>query len=128
MKVESRDMKKIVKLVISILICQGAGFLGSIFTTPAIPTWYAALQKPGFTPANWIFGPAWTILYFLMGISLYLVWSKNWEIKVLVDRPGPKAWNRFSEKLWRGDWRKENVMAIFALQKFLLAPLNKTGG
>jgi len=54
-----------------------------------------------------------------MGISLYLVWSKNWAIKIPADSPKPKVWNRFSEKLWRGAWQKENVMAIFALQLIL---------
>jgi tryptophan-rich sensory protein len=50
-----------------------AGIIGSLFTTPAIPTWYLALQKPSIAPPNWIFGPVWTTLYLLMGISLYLV-------------------------------------------------------
>jgi len=64
----------ILKLVISILVCQGAGIIGSVFTTPAIPTWYAALQKPVFTPPNWLFAPAWITLYLLMGIAAFLIW------------------------------------------------------
>jgi tryptophan-rich sensory protein len=39
----------------------------------SIPTWYATLNKPAFTPPNWVFGPVWTTLYVMMGISLYLV-------------------------------------------------------
>lgn len=65
------------KLVFYIGICLGAGFLGSFFTVSAIPTWYATLNKPSFSPPNWVFGPVWTILYVLMGISLYLVWQKR---------------------------------------------------
>ncbi len=65
------------KLVFCILVCELAGIIGSIFTISSIPTWYAALQKPFFSPPNWIFAPVWTILYALMGISLYLVWSKG---------------------------------------------------
>lgn len=69
---------KISRLVLSIGICLGAGFIGSVFTTSSIPVWYANLNKPFFSPPNWIFAPVWTILYILMGISLYLVWvSKN---------------------------------------------------
>ncbi len=72
------EMKRsdILKLASSILLCQGAGFLGSFFTTPAIPNWYVTLRKPSFTPPDWIFGPVWVTLYFLMGISLFLVWQK----------------------------------------------------
>ncbi|MFB0500395.1 MAG: TspO/MBR family protein, partial [Candidatus Hadarchaeaceae archaeon] len=64
---------EIVLLVLSILVCQVAGFIGSIFTVPSIPTWYKNLKKPSFAPPNRIFGPVWITLYILMGISLYLV-------------------------------------------------------
>jgi benzodiazapine receptor len=66
----------ILKLVASVVLCQSAGFLGSLFTTPAIPTWYATLKKPFFTPPNWIFSPVWFSLFVLMGISLFFVWRK----------------------------------------------------
>jgi tryptophan-rich sensory protein len=67
----------LLKLVVSILLCQFAGFLGSLFTTPAIPTWYATLKKPFFTLPNWIFGPVWISLFILMGISLFFVWRRQ---------------------------------------------------
>lgn len=63
-------------LLLSIILAQGAGLLGSLFTLSAIPTWYATLDKPFFSPPNWLFGPVWTLLYTLMGISAYLVWRK----------------------------------------------------
>lgn len=66
----------ILKLVASVILCQIAGFLGSIFTTPAITTWYKTLNKPFFTPPNWIFSPVWIILFIIMGISLFFVWRK----------------------------------------------------
>lgn len=64
------------KLIISILIPLFIGAISSYFTMNSIPTWYANLAKSALTPPNWLFGPAWTVLYILMGISLYLVWSK----------------------------------------------------
>ena len=73
-------MKKgidIVKLAISIVVCQVTGFIGSVFTLPSIPTWYTTLKKPSFTPPNWLFGPIWTTLYVLMGISVFLIWSRE---------------------------------------------------
>ena len=59
------------------MLCQIAGFLGSLFTTPAIPTWYKTLNKPFFTPPNWIFSPVWISLFILMGISLFMVWRRQ---------------------------------------------------
>ncbi|HNX82649.1 MAG TPA: tryptophan-rich sensory protein [Candidatus Omnitrophota bacterium] len=65
------------KLVISILICQCAGIIGSLFTIRSIPTWYAFINKPTFTPPNWVFAPVWTILFTLMGIAAFLIWRKG---------------------------------------------------
>lgn len=68
-------------LIASIIICNLAGAIGAVFTFDAIPTWYAALNKPFFSPPNWVFGPVWTTLYILMGISAYLIWQKGWQKK-----------------------------------------------
>ena len=70
-------INEILKLVLSIVLCELAGFLGSLFTAPAISTWYRTLNKPCFTPPNWIFGPVWISLFILMGISLFLVWRRQ---------------------------------------------------
>ncbi len=65
----------VVKIVIMVLVAELAGAVGSLFTFPAIGTWYAALNKPFFSPPNWVFGPVWVILYALMGIAAGLVWN-----------------------------------------------------
>ncbi|MFH1750243.1 MAG: TspO/MBR family protein [Candidatus Micrarchaeota archaeon] len=65
------------KLVVSIAVCQLAGILGSFFTIQNIPNWYATLNKPLFSPPNWLFGPVWTLLYLGMGVSLYFIWIKK---------------------------------------------------
>ena len=74
-------MKKLSKLLVSILICEGVGILGSVFTFTQIATWYVHLNKPFFSPPNFVFGPVWTVLYALMGISIFLIYeakiSKN---------------------------------------------------
>jgi len=75
-----RNLMKIAsisRLIVSILVCQLAGIVGSAFTRASIPTWYATLQKPAFTPPNWLFAPVWFFLYLLMGIAAYLVWNKG---------------------------------------------------
>ena len=66
-------MNKLWRLTLLIFICEAIGILGSVFTLSQIPTWYASLNKPFFNPPNFIFGPVWTTLYFLMGLSLFLV-------------------------------------------------------
>jgi tryptophan-rich sensory protein len=70
-------MKKVLGILAFILICELAGIVGSVFTTPSIPGWYAALAKPPFNPPNWVFAPVWTLLYALMGIAAYLVYEKG---------------------------------------------------
>lgn len=74
-------MKNPTKLLISVIGCELVGILGTPFTAAAIPTWYATLNKPFFAPPNWLFGPAWTLLYFLMGVSFYLIWKQNSKSK-----------------------------------------------
>jgi len=72
---------RVIQFFVAIAACLLAGLIGSIFTTPAIPTWYAALAKPALTPPAWVFAPVWTVLFILMGIALYIVWSKGWGQK-----------------------------------------------
>ena len=74
-------MNKFLKYALSIVLCLSTGAVGTIFTVSAIPTWYTTLVKPSFSPPNWIFGPVWTTLYILMGISLATIWEKgiNWR-------------------------------------------------
>lgn len=65
------------KLGVSILITEGAGAIGSLFTFEAIPTWYASLNKSPITPPNWLFAPMWLTLFLLMGLALYIIWNNN---------------------------------------------------
>jgi translocator protein len=69
------------KLTVSVLVCLSAGFVGSLFTTPSIPTWYATLNKPSFNPPNWLFAPVWTTLFILMGIAAFFIWRKGLKKK-----------------------------------------------
>jgi benzodiazapine receptor len=70
-------MKKGLGIVVAILICELAGFVGSFFTKPSIAGWYAGLTKPAFNPPGWLFAPVWITLYALMGIAAWLVYDKG---------------------------------------------------
>lgn len=62
---------------VGIIACLMIGALGSLVTMPAIDGWYAALRKPPFNPPNAIFGPVWTALYVLMGVSAARIWERR---------------------------------------------------
>jgi benzodiazapine receptor len=74
-----RRIRQIGVFLCSILLPLVIGFIGSLATRPMITTWYAALQKPFFSPPNWLFGPVWTLLYIMMGVAAYLVWRRGFE-------------------------------------------------
>ena len=74
-------MNKSIKLTLCILLPLLVGGISGFFTSQSIPNWYVYLNKPSFNPPNYLFGPVWTLLYILMGISFYLVINKpniNW--------------------------------------------------
>lgn len=66
-----------IKLIISILLPLSVGAAAGMFTSQAVPTWYASLNRPSFSPPNWVFGPVWTSLYILLGISFFLIWKEE---------------------------------------------------
>lgn len=90
------DKSNVLKFIVSLILPLAVGWIGSGFTMDSINDgWYASLVKPSFNPPNEIIAPVWTVLYILMGISLYMVWK---------DIPGKK---------------RENALGIFSLQLLL---------
>jgi len=76
------------KFLVSIILPLSVGAIAGIATAQSIPEWYTTLNRPSFNPPNWIFGPVWTTLYILMGISLFLIWkedvSKKRNVAILI--------------------------------------------
>lgn len=70
-------MNNTLKLVIAIVVPQLLGGLGAFVTVSSIGSWYQSIEKPFFTPPSWVFGPAWTLLYLMMGLAVFLVWKSN---------------------------------------------------
>lgn len=66
-----------VALAVAIIICELAGVIGALFTTPNIPTWYAGLAKPAMAPGGMFISMVWLLLYAMMGVSLYFIWERG---------------------------------------------------
>lgn len=109
-------------LIGTVVICLFAGVIGSLFTTPNISGWYATLNKPWFTPPSWVFGPVWTTLYILMGISLFLVLREGWLLRDArnADDPDRVRKRELQEHYILQTRRNVGIgTVIFAIQLFL---------
>lgn len=73
--------KKFTYILISVFVCLLGGYIASVATQTSVNTWYTTLNKPFFTPPNWLFAPVWTLLYILMGVAAGLVWSRGYHHK-----------------------------------------------
>lgn len=73
-------------------LCYLIAAVGAWSTATSVHTWYATLSKPSFTPPNWVFGPAWTLLYALIALAGWRVWRRDG----FADRP---AWRAYALQL-----------------------------
>ena len=67
----------VIGLIVSIAVCFLAAAIGGFATTSSVGGWYAAINKPTWNPPAWIFGPVWSMLYLMMGVSAWLVWKNS---------------------------------------------------
>jgi benzodiazapine receptor len=65
------------KFIVALMLPQAAGALGAVFSAAKVPIWYQTLLKPSFTPPGWIFGPVWGLLYIMMGLAFFFVWTAD---------------------------------------------------
>lgn len=72
-----KSTKFITTLFICLLLPLLIGGISGYATSSAIHSWYISLQKPSFNPPNYLFGPVWSFLYLLMGVSLFVIWSSS---------------------------------------------------
>ena len=82
-------------LLACVLLPLIIGSLSGLANAGSLNDWYVQLNKPNFNPPGYLFGPVWTVLYLLMGVSLYLIWKS------------PKGKQR------------TNALIIFGVQMFL---------
>jgi len=65
------------KILFSAICCLALGSLSGLLTIDSVTTWYPSINKPSWNPPSWIFGPVWTTLYIMMGVSFALVWDST---------------------------------------------------
>lgn len=65
------------KIILCIALCLALGIASGFVAGSASTGWYQNLNKPFFQPPPWIFGPAWTLLYTLMGVAVAKVWHSS---------------------------------------------------
>lgn len=71
------NKSQIFKLIASLALPLGLGAIAGLYTAEAVPEWYETLNRPSFNPPNWLFGPVWTTLYIVLGISLFIIWKQS---------------------------------------------------
>ena len=84
------------KFIIAILLCESIGISSGLLASANNSVWFDTLTKPTWNPPAYLFGPVWTTLYLLMGISLAIIWD-----------------NKEAEQ------NKRNAYFLFAIQLFL---------
>lgn len=67
------SIRSVVALVGWVLLAYSVSASGVLFTPGE---WYAQLNKPSFNPPSWVFGPVWSLLYLMMGISAWHLWRR----------------------------------------------------
>jgi translocator protein len=67
-------MRQWIVLAGFVALCLAVGVLAGLVTAPAVAEWYPTLVKPSWRPPNWLFAPAWTVLYIMMAVAAWLVW------------------------------------------------------
>lgn len=74
--------QKLWGLILFIAMCFLTAGLGAALTSVSIKGWYTTIEKPSFTPPNWVFPVAWNTLYLLLSFAGWTLWktlSGQWK-------------------------------------------------
>jgi benzodiazapine receptor len=125
-----------IRTILCVVLTLAIGGLSGIFTSSGVEGWYATINKPSFNPPNWVFGPVWTILYIMMGISLsYVVKAapspqRTTAIGVFLFQLALNFfWSLIFFKMERPDLALADIIALLvsiAVTIFLFYKINKT--
>ena len=71
-----------IKIVLWIIVFQLIGMAIGVITQSNIHSWYLGLEKSSLTPPSIVFAIVWPILYVLLAISGYILWSHRQNSKM----------------------------------------------
>ena len=72
----SKNISLAWKLIISLLVCESVGFISGLLSVTDLNAWFNTINKPSWNPV-YLFGPVWTCLYLLMGVSFWMIWKSH---------------------------------------------------
>lgn len=79
---------RLISLFFSFVLCFAVAGIGGAWSTGEVSGWYRTLRRPAIAPPDWVFAPAWTLLYALMSIALWRVWlappssTRSWALAI----------------------------------------------
>ncbi len=103
---------KYLSLFIILTVTFIASAIGGFTTSQFKEPWYSSLTLSPYNPPSWVFGPVWTTLYVFMSVAIWKVWTKFYEIKILVIY--------FVHILFNASWS----VVFFGFHEILLALIN----
>ncbi|MEC9404111.1 MAG: TspO/MBR family protein [Pseudomonadota bacterium] len=116
--------KDLPSLVLFLAVVLGVGITIGVLNTPG--AWYEALQKPPFNPPNWVFAPAWTILYILIAIAGWRTFLRAPDSRVMKIWYGQMVLNWIWSPLFFTLHFMWTAFAVIAAMLYLI--LNFIGG
>lgn len=123
-------MAPAMSLIAFLIVTAGAAFTGGRYMPGE---WYKTLAKPSWTPPDWLFGPAWTVLYIAIAVAGWLVWRERgvslvlaiWVVQLVLNA----AWSYLMFGLHRIDLALiDSVLMLIAIVAFIAAawPVSQT--
>jgi tryptophan-rich sensory protein len=106
-------------IAVAAVAAAAVALTGGLLTE--VGPWYKSLRFPSWRPPNWLFGPAWTVIFFLIAWSGVVAWQRSasasegqWLIALFVVNGGLNIlWSALFFKLRRPDWALAEVVALW---------------
>jgi tryptophan-rich sensory protein len=106
-------------LIVAFICAACVAGLGALMTQ--LGPWYQSLHRPSFQPPDWLFGPAWTLIFSLAAIAGALAWQSHPPLKLwaritslfAVNGVLNIAWSALYFRLHRPDWALAETLPLW---------------